>query len=62
MLATQAGIGADAIGKMIDKYKMAKHLSYQITDTALTYQPNRPTSLLQPPWTASTASCSPTGW
>lgn len=34
--------GADAIGvavgKVIDKYKMAKHLSYQITDTALTYQ------------------------
>jgi transposase len=34
--------GADAIGvavgKVIDKYKMAKHLTYQITDTALSYQ------------------------
>lgn len=34
--------GADAIGvavgKVIDKYKMAKHLTYQITDTTLTYQ------------------------
>lgn len=33
--------GADAIGvavgKVIDKYKMAKHLSCQITDTALTF-------------------------
>jgi transposase len=32
--------GADAIGvavgKVIDRYKMAKHLTYQITDTALT--------------------------
>jgi hypothetical protein len=32
--------GADAIGvavgKVIDKYKMAKHLAYRITDTALT--------------------------
>lgn len=34
--------GADAIGvalgKLINKYKMAKHLTYQITDTTLTYQ------------------------
>jgi hypothetical protein len=34
--------GADAIGvavgKVIDTYKMAKHLTYQITDTALTVQ------------------------
>jgi hypothetical protein len=34
--------GADAIGvavgKVIDKYKMAKHLTYQITDTTLTWQ------------------------
>jgi hypothetical protein len=34
--------GADAIGvavgKVIDKYKMAKHLTFQITDTALTYR------------------------
>jgi len=37
--------GADAIGvavgKVIDKYKMAKHLTYRITDTALTWQPNQ---------------------
>jgi hypothetical protein len=37
--------GADAIGvavgKIIDKYKMAKHLTYQITDTALTYRRNQ---------------------
>ncbi len=37
--------GADAIGvalgKVINKYKMAKHLSYQITDTTLTYQRNQ---------------------
>jgi hypothetical protein len=43
----QAGrlAGADAIGvalgKVIDKHKMAKHLSYQITDTTLTYQRNQ---------------------
>jgi hypothetical protein len=34
--------GADAIGvavgKVIDKYKMAKHLTYRITGTTLTYQ------------------------
>jgi len=34
--------GADAIGvavgKVIDKYKMAKHLTYQITDTALAHR------------------------
>jgi hypothetical protein len=39
--------GADAIGvalgKVIDKYKMAKHLTYQITDTTLTYQRNQAT-------------------
>ena len=39
--------GADAIGvalgKVIDKYKMAKHLTYQITDTTLTYQRNQTT-------------------
>ncbi len=40
----QAGrlAGADAIGvavgKVINKYKMGKHLTYQITDTTLTYQ------------------------
>ncbi|MBA2472507.1 MAG: transposase, partial [Pseudonocardiales bacterium] len=45
---TQAGrlAGADAIGvalgKVIDRYKMAKHLTYQITDTTLTYQRNQP--------------------
>jgi hypothetical protein len=45
----QAGrlAGADAIGvalgKVIDKYKMAKHLTYQITDTTLTYQRNQAT-------------------
>jgi len=37
--------GADtigvAVGKVIDKYKMAKHLTYQITDTALTWQRNQ---------------------
>jgi hypothetical protein len=37
--------GADAIGvavgKVIDKYKMAKHLTYRITDTALTWQRNQ---------------------
>jgi hypothetical protein len=37
--------GADAIGvavgKVIDKYKMAKHLTYQITDTTLSYQPDQ---------------------
>lgn len=37
--------GADAIGvalgKVIDRYKMAKHLTYQITDTALTYERNQ---------------------
>jgi Transposase DDE domain len=37
--------GADAVGvavgKIINKYKMAKHLSYQITDTTLTYQRNQ---------------------
>lgn len=44
---TQAGrlAGADAIGvavgKVIDRYKMAKHLTYQITDTTLTYQRNQ---------------------
>ena len=43
----QAGklTGADAIGvavgKVIDKYKMAKHLTYQITDTALTHRRNQ---------------------
>jgi DDE family transposase len=43
----QAGrlAGADAIGvalgKVINKYKMAKHLTYQITDTTLTYQRNQ---------------------
>ncbi|HEX8760204.1 MAG TPA: IS1634 family transposase [Pseudonocardiaceae bacterium] len=43
----QAGrlAGADAIGvavgKVIDRYKMAKHLSYQITDATLTYQRNQ---------------------
>jgi Transposase DDE domain len=43
----QAGrlTGADAIGvalgKVIDRYKMAKHLSYQITGTTLTYQRNQ---------------------
>jgi hypothetical protein len=39
--------GADAIGvavgKVIDKYKMAKHLTYQITDTTLTHQRNQAT-------------------
>lgn len=29
------------MGKVIGKYKMAKHLSYQITDTALTYGCNQ---------------------
>lgn len=37
--------GADAIGvavgKVINKYKMAKHLTYQITDTTLTHQRNQ---------------------
>jgi hypothetical protein len=37
--------GADAIGvavgKVIDKYKMAKHLTYRITNTALTWQRNQ---------------------
>jgi Transposase DDE domain len=37
--------GADAlgvaVGKVIDKYKMAKHLTYRITDTALTWQRNQ---------------------
>jgi hypothetical protein len=43
----QAGrlAGADAIGvalgKVINRYKMAKHLTYQITDTTLTYQRNQ---------------------
>jgi Transposase DDE domain len=36
--------GADtigvALGKVINKYKMAKHLTYQITNTTLTYQRN----------------------
>jgi hypothetical protein len=36
--------GADAIGvavgKVINKYKMAKHLTYQITDTTLSYRRN----------------------
>jgi Transposase DDE domain len=36
--------GADAIGvavgKLINKYKMAKHLTYQITDTTLSYRRN----------------------
>ncbi len=36
--------GADAIGvavgKIIDKYKMAKHLTWQITDTTLSFQRN----------------------
>ena len=36
-LAGADGIGV-AVGKVIDKYKMAKHLTYQITDTALTWQ------------------------
>ena len=42
----QAGTlaGADAIGvavgKVVDKYKMAKHLRYRITDTTLGYQRN----------------------
>ncbi|MGH3696442.1 MAG: IS1634 family transposase [Pseudonocardiaceae bacterium] len=27
-----------AVGKVINKYKMGKHLTYQITDTTLTYQ------------------------
>ena len=49
----QAGklAGADAIGvalgKVIDKYKMAKHLTYQITDTTLTYQRNQATIATQ---------------
>jgi hypothetical protein len=38
--------GADtigvAVGKVIDKYKMAKHLRYQITDTTLTVTRNEP--------------------
>jgi hypothetical protein len=37
--------GADAIGvavgKVIDRYKMAKHLTYRITDTTLTHQRNQ---------------------
>lgn len=43
----QAGrlAGADAIGvavgKVIDRYKMAKHLTYQVTDTTLAYQRNQ---------------------
>jgi hypothetical protein len=43
----QAGrlVGADAIGvavgKVIDRYKMAKHLTYQITDTTLTVGRNQ---------------------
>jgi hypothetical protein len=43
----QAGrlAGADtigvALGKVINRYKMAKHLTHQITDTTLTYQRNQ---------------------
>jgi hypothetical protein len=36
-LAGTDAIGV-AVGKVIDKYKMAKHLTYQITGTALTWQ------------------------
>ena len=40
-------VGADAIGvavgKVIDRYKMAKHLTYQITDTTLTVGRNQAT-------------------
>lgn len=33
-----AGAIGVAVGKVIDKHKMAKHLFYQITDTTLTHQ------------------------
>ena len=39
-LASADAIGV-ALGKVINKYKMAKHLTYQITDTTLIYQRNQ---------------------
>ena len=43
--------------KLIDKYKMAKHLHLAITDTTLTITRNDSTrSTPKPPWTASTSS------
>jgi hypothetical protein len=39
-----------ALGKVINKYKMGKHVDYQITDTSLTVERSTTRSRPKPRW------------
>ena len=56
-LAAAGPIGVEA-GKVIARYKAAKHFHLTITDTSLTVERGRTRSTPKPPWTGSTC-CAP---
>ena len=68
-LAGAGPIGVE-VGKVISRYKTAKHFAVTITDTTLAIERGRTRSTPRPPWTGSTccappsppASSAPTPW